>query len=106
MITKYSADRVLGDIIVAGATLANNIASFLLDNCEVTRAGANIQRLEILDSGDGLFYVVERTLFSVLTERFTYAWGASEQSRRLPKEDADQIKNIGSQTDRITNKRL
>ena len=45
-----------------------------------------------LVSGDGPIHVVERTSLPVSTGRPAYAGGASKQSRRLPKEDADQIK--------------
>ena len=89
---KDSADGVLGDIATAGATAAYNIANFLPDGCGLTRAGADLQGLENLGNGNGPIHVVERTSDSVSTGRPAYAGGASNQSRRLPKEDADQIK--------------
>ena len=92
MTAKDSADGVLGHIAAAGATAAHNIANFLLDGCGLTRAGADLQGLGNLGSGDGPIHVVERTSLPVSTGRPAYAGGASKQSRRLPKEDADQIK--------------
>ena len=90
MTAKDSADGVLGHIAAAGATAAHNIANFLLDGCELTRAGADLQRLGNLGSGDGPFHVV--TSVPVSTVRATHAGSASKQSRRLPNEDADKNK--------------
>ena len=92
MTAKDSADGVLGDIAAAGASAAHNIANFLLDGCGLTRAGADLQGLKNLGSEDGPIHVVERTSVPVSTGRPTHAGGASKQSRRLPKEDADKIK--------------
>ena len=92
VIAKDSADGVLGDIAAAGATAAHNIANFLLDGIGITRAGADMQGLGFLGSGDGPIHVVERTSLPVSIGRPAYAGGASKQSRRLPKEDADKIK--------------
>ena len=83
---------MLGDIAAAGATAAHNIANFLLDGCGLTRAGADLQGFGNLGSGDGPNHVVKRTSIPVSTGRPTHAGGASKQSSRLPKEDADKIK--------------
>ena len=67
MTAKDSADKVLGDVVAAGATAAHNIANFLLDGCKLTRAKANLQVLGNLESGDEPIHVVERTSNPVST---------------------------------------
>ena len=107
MTAKDSADGVLGDIAAAGATGAHNIANFLLDGCGLARAGADLQGLGNLGNGNGPIHVVERTSVPVSTGRPAYAGGASKQSRRLPKEDADQInqEESGHSSDPLTKER-
>ena len=51
-----------------------------------------MQGLENLRNGEGPINVVERTSVSVSTIRPTHAGGASKQSRRQSKKDADEIK--------------
>ena len=92
MTAKDSADVVLGDIAGAGATAAHIIANFLLDECGLTRAGEDLQGLGNLGNGNGPIHVVERTSVPVSTGRPAYAGGASKLRRRLPIEDANQIK--------------
>ena len=107
MTAKDSADGVLGDIAAAGVTAAHNIANFLLDGCGLTRPGADLQGIGNLGNGNGPIHVIERTSVPVSTGRPAYAGGASKQSRRLPKEDADQIKKeeIGHSSDPRTKER-
>ena len=103
MTTKDSADLVLGDIAAAGATAAWNIANFVLDGCRLSYAEAVLQGFGNLGDGAGPLYAS----FSgpVSNGRFANAGVAITQSRRLPKEDADQINKEGLNTDSRTNKR-
>ena len=93
MTAKDSADGVHGDIAAAGATAAHNIANFLLDGCGLTRAGADLQGLGNLGSGDKPTHVVERTSDPVSTKPFKLSQSVFKESgRRLPKENANQLK--------------
>ena len=99
---------VLGDIAAAGATAAHNIANFLLEGCGLTRAGADLQGLGNLGSGDVPFNVVERTSDLVSTKPFKLFDSVFNGcGRRLPKENANQIKKEESWhlADPRTNKR-
>ena len=100
---KDSADGVLGDIAAAGATAAWNITNFVMDGCGLTHAGANLQGFGNLADGTGPLYALSSG--PVSSRRPANARVASTQSRRLPKEDADQINKAGRQTDPRTNKR-
>ena len=65
----------------------------MLDGCGLTRAGADLQGLRNLGSGDGPFNVVERTSDLVSTKPFKLFDSVFNGSgRRLPKENANQIK--------------
>ena len=56
MTAKDSADGVLGDLTAAGATAAWKIANVVLGGCELTHAGADLQKFKNLGDGDGLMY--------------------------------------------------
>ena len=103
MTAKTLADGVLKDIAAAGATAAWNIANFLLDGCRRSHAGADLQGFENLGDGAGPLY--PSSPGPVSNGRFANAGVATTQSRRLPKEDEDQINKEGRNTDFQTNKR-
>ena len=94
---------MLWNIGSAGATGAWNIANFVLDGCKLTHAGSDLQGFGNLGDEAGPLYAS----FSgpVLNERFANAGVAIMQSRRLPKENADQISKEGRNTESRTNKR-
>ena len=94
---------MLGDISSAGANAARNIANFVRVRCGLTHAGANLQRVGNVGDGAGPLYASTIGLGS--SGRFANAGVATTQSRRMPKEDADQINYEGRQTDPWTNKR-
>ena len=73
-----------------------------MDRCRLTHAGANLQGFGNL--GDGARPLYASSSGSVSSRRPPNAGVATTQSRRLPKEDADQINNDGRQTAK-TNKR-
>ena len=100
---KDSADGVLGDIAAAGVTAAWNIANFFLDGCGLTHAGADLQWFWNLGDGAGPQYASNSG--PVSNGRPVNAGVAPTQSRRLPKENADQVKEGDRQTDHRTNKR-
>ena len=79
------------------------ISPTLIDGCRLTHAGANLEGYGNLGDGSGPLYAS----FSgpVSSRRPPNAGVATTQSRRLPKEDADQINKYGRQTDPRTNKR-
>ena len=83
---------MLGDIVAAGATAAHNIVNVLLDGCGLTRAGADLQGLRNLGDGAGPLYA--STSGPVSGGRAANAGVATTPRRRLPKEDADQIKKL------------
>ena len=87
---KDSADGVFGDIAKAGATAGWNIANYVMDGCRLTHAGANLQGFGNLGDGSGPLYASSSG--PVSSRRPANAGVATTQSRRLPKEDADQIK--------------
>ena len=103
MTAKDSTDRVFGDIAAAGATAAWNIAKYVMDECRPTHAEANLQKFGNLKDGAVPLYALSSC--PVLSRRPPNAGVATTQSRRLPKEDADQINKDGRQTDPPTNKR-
>ena len=94
---------MLGDIAAAGATAAWNIANVVLDGCGLTHAGADLQAFGNLGDRAGPLYASSSG--PVSNGRFANAGVATTQSRRLPKEDADQINKEGRNTDSRTNKR-
>ena len=94
---------MLGDIAAAGANAAWNIANFVLDGCGLTHAGANLQGVGNVEDGAGPLYA--STTGPGSSGRFGNAGVATTQSRRMPKEDAEQINDEGRQTDSRTNKR-
>ena len=100
---KDSIDGVFGDIAAAGATSAWNIANYVMDGRGHTHAGANLQGFGNLGDGAGPLYASSFGL--VLSRRPANAGVATTQSRRLPKENADQINKDSRQTDPRTNKR-
>ena len=61
---KDSADWVLGDIAAAGATAAWNIANFVLNECRLTNAGAELQGDGNVGKGAGPLYASTTTLVS------------------------------------------
>ena len=99
---KESADGVLGDIAAAGATAAWNIVNVVLDGCGLTHAVADLQRFENLGDRAGPMYALSSG--PVSNGRFANAGIATMQSRRLPKEDENQINKEGRNTDSRTNK--
>ena len=103
MTAKDSADGVLGDIPAAGVIVAWNIANFVLDGCGLTYAGAYLQGFGNFGDGAGPLYA--SNFGPVSNERSTNIGVASTQSRRLPKETADQVEESDRQTDPRTNKR-
>ena len=103
MTKKDSADGVLGDIAAAGATLAWNIANFVLDGWGLTHAGVDQQGFGNLENGARLLYA--STSGSVSNGGPAIPGVAITQSRRLPKENSNQIIEGGRQTDPRTNKR-
>ena len=104
MTAKKSADGVLGDIAAAGATAPWNIANVVLDGYGLTHAGADLQGFGNFGDKAGPLYATSSG--PVSTGRFADARVANTQSRRLPKEDADQINKEGRNTDSRTNKRV
>ena len=102
MTAKDSTDGVFGDIAAAGVVAAWNIANYVMDGCWLTHAGANLQRFG--DFWDGAKPLYASFSGPVSSRRPSNAGVATTQNRRLPKEDADQIKNNGRQTDLRTNK--
>ena len=98
-----SADGVLGDIAAAGATAAWNIANVVLDGWGLTHAWADLQGCRNLGDKAGPLYASSSG--PVSNGRFANAGVATSQSRRLPKEDADQINKENRNTDSPTNKR-
>ena len=103
MTEKDSTDGVFGDIAAAGATAAWNIANYVMDGCRLTHAGENLQRFGDLGDTAGPLYASSSG--PVSSRRPPNAGVATTQNRRLPKEDGDQIKKDGRQTDPRTNKR-
>ena len=103
MTAKDSTDKVFGDIAAAGATAAWNIANYVMDGCRLTHAGANLHGFGNL--GDGAWPLYVSFSGPVSSRRPPNAGVPTTQSRRLPKEDADQINKDGRQTDPRTNKR-
>ena len=103
MTAKDSADGVLGDLTVAGATAAWKIANVVLGGCGLTHAGADLQGFGNL--GDGAEPLYASNSGPVSNGRLANAGVATTQSCGLPKENADQITE-GRQTDRRTNKRF
>ena len=98
MNAKDSADGVLGDLTAAG-----KIANVVLGGCGLTHAKADLQEFGNLEDRAGPLYALN--FGPVSNERPANAGVATTQSRRLPKEDADQINKKGRQTDPRTNKR-
>ena len=88
-----SADGVLGDIVAEGATAAHNIANFLLDGCKLNRAEVDLQALANLENGAKPLYAP--TSGPVSRGCAVNAGVATTPSRRLHKEDADQINKEG-----------
>ena len=103
MTAKDSTDGVCGEIAAAGVTAAWNIANYVMDGCRHTHAGANLQGFGNLGDGAKLLYALSSG--PVSSRRPLNAGVATTQSRRLPKEDVDQINKNGRQTDPRTNKR-
>ena len=103
MTAKDSTDELVGDIAAASATAAWNIANYVMDGCRLTHAGANLQGFRNLGHGAGPLYASSSG--PVLSRHPANSGVATTQSRRLPKEDADQINKDGRQTDPQTNKR-
>ena len=103
MTAKDSTDGVFGDIAATGATAAWNIANYVMDGRRLTHAGANLQGFGNLGDWAGPLYASSSGPAS--SRRPPNAGVATTQSRRMPKEDADQINKDGRQTDPRTNKR-
>ena len=103
MTAKDSADGMLGDIAAANATAAWNIAHFVLNKCRFTHAGADLQGFG--NFGDGTRPLYASNSGPVSNGRPTHVGLARTQSRCLPKENANQIKECNGQTDPRTNKR-
>ena len=93
---------MLGDIASAGATAAWNIANVDLDGWGLTHAKADLQGFGNLEDGAGPLYASNSG--PVSNKRPANAGVAPTQSRRLPKENADQVKKGDRQTDPRTNK--
>ena len=94
---------MLGDIVAAGTNSAWYIAKFVLDGCRLTYAGANLQGVGNVGNGAELLYA--SSTGPGTSGRFATAGVATTQSRRMPKEDADQLNDVGRQTDSWTIKR-
>ena len=73
-----------------------------MDGCLLTHAGANLQGFGNLSDGTGPLYASSSGPIS--SRRPPNAGVANTQSRRLPKEDADQINKDRRQTDPRRNK--
>ena len=101
MTAKDSADGVLGDIAATGATAAWNIANFVVDGCGFNYAGADLQGFYNIADGAGPLYASNSG--PVSNGRLAHAGVATTQSRRLPKENAEQIKEGDRQSDPRTN---
>ena len=94
---------MFADIAAAGAFAAWNSANYVIDGCRLIQAGANLQGFGILGDGSG---PLNASSSIPVSNRFPpNAGSATTQSRRLPKEDADQINKDGRQTDPRTTKR-
>ena len=98
-----STDGVFGDIGAAGATAAWNIANYVMEGFSLTHAGANLHGFGNLGNGAKPLYASSSGMVS--TRRPLNAGVMTTQSRRLPKEDANQINKDGRQTDPRMNKR-
>ena len=103
MTAKDSADGVLGDIAAAGATAAWNIANFVLNECGLTHAGADLQGFGNLGDEAGPLYSSNSGL--VFNKRIANARVATLQSCRLPNKNANQVKDGDGPTNTQTNKR-
>ena len=103
MTATDSVDGVLGDIAAATATAAWNFANFVLDGCELNHAEADLRWFGFFGDGAGPLYASNSG--PVSNGRLTNAGVANTQSRRLHKENANQVKEGDCQTDRPTNKR-
>ena len=90
---KNTANGMLEDIVAANATAANNIANFLLDGCEHTRAWADLQILGNLGSVNGPIYVVKRTSNPGSTKFFKlFEHVYNKSGRRQPKDTRIKLK--------------
>ena len=93
---RQTADGVPGEIAAAAATAVHSFANFVLDQCKLTHARAYLHGFANSGNGAGLFYA--RISGPVSSGRHANAGVANTQSRRLFKEDADQIKKGGTVT--------
>ena len=92
---------MLWDIAAAGDSVAWNIGNFVLDGCGLTHAIAYLQGVGNVKEEAGPQYA--STSGTRSSGRVANAGVATTQSRRMPKEDTDQINDDGRQTDPRTN---
>ena len=103
MTVKDSANGVLGDIISACATTTWKIANYVQNGCGLTYTISDLQKFENLWNEVGPLYA--SNFRPVFKWRFSNVGVATTQICRLPKENANQIKEGDHQTDPQTNKR-
>ena len=103
MTAKDSADKLFGVIAAAGASAAWNIANFVLDGCGLTHAEVDLQGFGNLGNGAKPLYASNSG--PVFNGRPANAEVARTQSRRLRKENADNVKEGDPLTNPWTNKR-
>ena len=91
MTLNDSADGVFGDFAAPGGLSVLNIANFVINECGLTHAEANLQGFGNLKNRAGPLYASSFGPFSC--RRLANAGVATTQSCRLPKEDANQLTN-------------
>ena len=97
MIAKHLTNKVFSAIAAANATAAWNIVNYLMDECRLAHAWANLKSLENLGDRARILFILFPGPVSSL--RLPNTIVANTQYRRLPKEDADQINKDSCQTD-------
>ena len=101
---KNSADEVLGDIAADGAIAALNISNFVLAGCRLTHVAADLQGFGNFEGEAGPLYASKSC--PVVNGGTANAGVALKQSRRLPKNNEDQVQDSDCQTDPRMNTRV
>ena len=103
MTAKDSANEVLEDIAAAGVTAVHRFANFVLDECKLTHAEADLQKFGNFEIGAVPLYASTSDPGS--SGRLANAEVASTQRRRLFISNTDKInKKRGRPNDPRTNK--
>ena len=96
------SDKMVKDIAAAGFTAAWNIANFVLDECGLTHAGADLQQFGNFGDKAGPLFALN--FGSVSSKLSANARVATTLSHRLFNNNADQINTKGRQFNPWTNK--